>query len=82
MNHNDQQSGGPIQGPEELRAKQWTSLEDEIMQRALALWRRKGKEHVDALTAWRRAEREVLGQNGSASAKYRSSASTRRRRRK
>lgn len=48
----------------ELRSKEWMRLEEKIMERALALWRRKGKAHLDALSAWRRAETEVLVRAG------------------
>jgi len=66
-----QHSKGCIQSPEELRAKEWTRLEDKILRRALALWRRRGKAHLDALSALRRAEREVLATNGTQSVQAR-----------
>jgi hypothetical protein len=47
-----------------LRSKEWMRLEDKIMELALAFWRRKGKAHLDALSAWRRAETEVLVGSG------------------
>jgi hypothetical protein len=35
-------------------------LEDQIMERALALWRKPGPGHRNALNAWLEAEQEVL----------------------
>jgi hypothetical protein len=52
--------------PEELREKEWWRLEDRIMERALALWRRKGRAHLEPLNAWRRAELEILSQDRKA----------------
>lgn len=65
MSQNFQHSRGYIQSPEELRAKEWTRLEEKILRRAFALWRRKGKARSNALSALRRAEREVLATNGT-----------------
>ena len=49
-----------FQSPADLRAKEWMKLEEKILQRALALWRRKGRRHLDAVKALRQAEREIL----------------------
>jgi hypothetical protein len=50
----------------ELRAKEWMKLEERVRRRAVVLWRRMGKAHMTALSAWRRAERELLPRNGEA----------------
>jgi hypothetical protein len=43
-----------------LSSNERMELEDQIEQRAFALWRKKGHGHRDALNALRQAEREVL----------------------
>lgn len=43
-----------------LSSNERMELEDQIEQRAFALWRKKGHGHRDALSALRQAEREVL----------------------
>jgi hypothetical protein len=68
-----------FQSPEELREKEWMRLEDRITARALALWRRKGKPHLDALSAWRRAELEVISQNGNARVRVQNAPGSNRR---
>jgi hypothetical protein len=35
-------------------------LEDKIMERALVLWRKKGRHYLDAIHAWHQAEREII----------------------
>lgn len=62
MNHRLRQSKIRFQNPEELRASQWLRLEEEILERAFVLWRRKGRAHMDALKALRQAEQEILSQ--------------------
>jgi hypothetical protein len=44
----------------DLPSDERTKLEDQIMERALALWRRKQTLRLTALGAWRRAERDTL----------------------
>lgn len=68
------QNSSEFQSPEELRAKEWSRLERKIRERALTLWRRKGKRRLDVLSAWRLAERQVLTKN-RASTKNRRNAS-------
>jgi hypothetical protein len=41
-------------------------LEDQIMERALMLWHKKGHAHRNALNAWLQAEREILAQKEQA----------------
>jgi hypothetical protein len=53
-----------IVNPADLPTEERIQLEDKIMERALALWRKKGPEHVDALNAYRQAEREIFSHNG------------------
>lgn len=67
MNCNIQKLKSCFQSAEELRAREWMKLEDRIKRRALVLWRRKGRVRMDALSAWRRAEQELLPRNGTAS---------------
>jgi hypothetical protein len=46
----------------DLPSDERTKLEDQIMERALALWRRKQTLRLSAFGALRRAERETLKQ--------------------
>lgn len=48
----------------DLPAEERMQLEDKIMERALALWHKKGRHHLDALSAFRQAEREIFPHNG------------------
>jgi Protein of unknown function (DUF2934) len=45
-----------------LTVEKRLDLEDQIMERALALWRKPGPGHRNALNAWLQAEQEVLVQ--------------------
>jgi hypothetical protein len=45
-----------------LSEEEFVGLEDKIMERALALWRGKGRYHQNAWSAWLQAEREILSQ--------------------
>ncbi len=52
--------------PAALPTGERMQLEDQIMERALALWRKKGRAHLNAPDALLQAEREILAQNGTA----------------
>jgi len=45
-----------------LTVEKQLDLEDQIMERALAVWRKPGRGHRNALNAWLQAEQEVLAQ--------------------
>jgi hypothetical protein len=45
-----------------LTVEKRLDLEDQIMERALALWRKPTRGHRNALNAWLQAEQEVLVQ--------------------
>lgn len=52
----------------DLPSDDYRDLEDRIMARALAMWRKKGHGHRNVLTALRQAERELLaGKNQAVS---------------
>ena len=46
----------------DLPSDERMQLEDQIWKRALALWRKRGRAHRNALNALLQAEREVLAQ--------------------
>jgi hypothetical protein len=52
----------PIPNLTDLPSAERMQLEDQIMERALALWHKKGHAHQNALNALLQAEREVLAQ--------------------
>jgi hypothetical protein len=49
----------------DLPSDERIQLEDQIFKRALALWRKRGRAHRDALNALLQAERELLAQKGT-----------------
>ena len=56
----------PIRNLADLPSDERMQLEDQIMERALALWHKKGYAHRNALNALLQAEREILAQKGTA----------------
>jgi hypothetical protein len=44
-------------------SEKWMRLEDQIMERALVLWHKKGRSHRNALKALLQARREILIKN-------------------
>ena len=52
-----------IFNPADLPAQKWMQLEDQVMERALELWHKKGPAHLNAFIAWSQAEHEIFGQN-------------------
>jgi hypothetical protein len=52
----------PIPNLADLPSDERMQLEDQIMKRALALWRKRGHAHRNALNALLQAEREILAQ--------------------
>ena len=49
-----------IPGPARLPAGEMIRLEDQILNRAMALWHQKGRTHMNAFAAWSQAEYEVF----------------------
>jgi hypothetical protein len=52
----------PVSNLADLPSNERLQLEDQIWERALALWRKRGYAHRNALNALLQAEREVLAQ--------------------
>lgn len=55
----------PIPKLADLPSDECMQLEDQIWERALALWRKRGHAHKNALNALLQAEREVLAHKGT-----------------
>jgi hypothetical protein len=53
-----------IADPSDMSEGKRMQLEDQIMKRALDLWRKKARGRQDALTVWLQAEREIWEKTG------------------
>jgi hypothetical protein len=68
MNTLTKDSEGQIRGQAGMSTQERIMLEDKIMERALTLWRKTGKAHLNPLQAFRKTKSEIFSHMKKSSA--------------